>query len=91
MRSRGVVRCALVGREERGIGSVPIRHAGANQVSVEALERDLATVGRPRHVEDAVEIPPDPVLAPTPVPVRLNHVSIVNVVAPSPGAAPSGE
>src|SRR5215211_5765939 len=34
-------------------------------------------------------IPPDPVLVPTPTPVRLNHVSNVNCAAPKPGAAPN--
>ena len=32
--------------------------------------------------------PPVPVLTPTPAPVRLNHVSNVNVAAPSAGAVP---
>src|SRR5215211_5695603 len=37
----------------------------------------------------ALAIPPDPVLVPTPAPVRLNHVSNVNCAAPKPGAAPN--
>src|SRR6266511_2061814 len=36
----------------------------------------------------ALVIPLLPVLVPMPAPVRLNHVSMVNVDAPNPGAAP---
>ena len=34
-------------------------------------------------------IPPEPVLVATPAPSRLNHVSMVKVVAPRPGAGPN--
>src|SRR5215210_548592 len=47
-----------------------------------ASARPLVTRGT------ALVIPPEPVLVPSPVPVRLNHVSSVNCAAPRPGAAP---
>src|SRR6266536_2891813 len=49
---------------------------------VSASARPLVTSGI------ALARPPAPVLVPTPAPVRLNHVSSVNCVAPSPGAGP---
>src|SRR5256712_4704624 len=44
---------------------------------------------RPFVTSGTAVAPPDPVLVATPLPSRLNQASIVNVAAPSPGAAPN--